>query len=358
MKNEWFFKWHQIKRDSVVDIDSFDGRNIRYGNVEYSGSARLVYWDTIQRYLRKKLREILDELERQLPTYPLEIRKRTIREVKTPIFLFLQEIRNTAIEKDRILRGNGMDFPQAQDLGRWEGATPNFAEKLLDTLEQIFCSDEIVIGNKSMNLRSMMTELFTFVKKDGSLTKQNVLGRFANNKIITQDVSLTVEPGDHFLRKLPNDLVEDYIVVDPGFHASAMSIPARFVCEVRRSDIPQQEKKVVINQITAHLSGSNPRLNVGSTDNSTNYSISSIPQQELSNFLREVQSAYPVLPSELQVALKEHLEALEQEKSSSAPSASKIHGALQAIMDIAKGASGNLVAAGIVALASKLLTGG
>lgn len=30
MANEWFFKWHSIGRNSVTEIDGFDGRMIRY----------------------------------------------------------------------------------------------------------------------------------------------------------------------------------------------------------------------------------------------------------------------------------------------------------------------------------------
>jgi hypothetical protein len=34
MQNEWFFKWHHIGGDSVVEIDGFDGRMIRYGGIK------------------------------------------------------------------------------------------------------------------------------------------------------------------------------------------------------------------------------------------------------------------------------------------------------------------------------------
>jgi hypothetical protein len=43
MQNDWFFKWHYIGLDNVVEIDGFDGRMIRYAGIKFSGSARSVY---------------------------------------------------------------------------------------------------------------------------------------------------------------------------------------------------------------------------------------------------------------------------------------------------------------------------
>ncbi|MGB6659844.1 MAG: hypothetical protein WBE48_28335 [Xanthobacteraceae bacterium] len=63
MQTEWFFKWHHIGGPRTIEIDSFLGRPICYGGIKFSGSARHVYWDTIQRYLRKKIGSIFDELK-------------------------------------------------------------------------------------------------------------------------------------------------------------------------------------------------------------------------------------------------------------------------------------------------------
>jgi len=41
--NEWFYKWHFIGNDGPVTIDSFDGREIRYGGIvegQFRGAVR------------------------------------------------------------------------------------------------------------------------------------------------------------------------------------------------------------------------------------------------------------------------------------------------------------------------------
>jgi hypothetical protein len=106
-------KWHHIGwRDSVVEIDGFDGRMIRYSGIEFSGSARNVYWSTIQRYARQKVGQLFNELEVDLQKYPLEIRSKALKEAKTLIGVFIGNIRRAAGDKDRILRGSGFTVPR------------------------------------------------------------------------------------------------------------------------------------------------------------------------------------------------------------------------------------------------------
>jgi hypothetical protein len=122
MINEWFFKWHHIGRDRPVEIDSFDGRKICYAGSPFSGTARVVFWDTIQRYLRQKISALFDVLESDIVTYPPDIQRQSIGEVELLISGFASRIRELAIQKDRILRGNGTEFPDRVDSGNWEHA--------------------------------------------------------------------------------------------------------------------------------------------------------------------------------------------------------------------------------------------
>jgi hypothetical protein len=138
MKNEWFFKWYHIGRDSVIEIDGFDGRMIRYSGIKFSGSARDVYWSTIQRYARQKVGQLFDELEVDLQKYPLEIRSNALKEAKTLIRVFIGKIRKAAVDKDRILRGSGFSVPPPkQELGNWAGAQPSDIGSRIATLRHI-----------------------------------------------------------------------------------------------------------------------------------------------------------------------------------------------------------------------------
>ena len=112
MLNEWFFKWHFIGRDGPVEIDRFDGRKISYGGIKFSGTARDVYWSTLNRYARVKIDEVFQSLEQSVSTYPHKQAIAAIEDAQRLLIAFLAQIANDAVEKDRILRGNGTDFPQ------------------------------------------------------------------------------------------------------------------------------------------------------------------------------------------------------------------------------------------------------
>ncbi len=111
MLNEWFFKWHFIGRDGPVEIDGFDGRKIRYGGIKFSGTARQVYWHTLGRYIRKKIDEVFGDVEDVVSSYPHVAAQDAIRYVENALTAFIARIGQDAIEKDRILRGNGVEFP-------------------------------------------------------------------------------------------------------------------------------------------------------------------------------------------------------------------------------------------------------
>ena len=112
MTNEWFFKWHFIGQSPAVEIDGFNGTKIRYGGIAFTGSARAVYWHTIKLYLKIKVGEIFDGLEAELKAYPKAHVEAAILDTKILMNSFAAGIFHEAIEKDRILRGDGINFPQ------------------------------------------------------------------------------------------------------------------------------------------------------------------------------------------------------------------------------------------------------
>lgn len=111
MLNEWFFKWHQINFNPPVEIDSFDGRKITYGGITFWGSSREVYWHTLARYIRKKIDEVFREIECVLETYPHSAAIDALDDTERELTAFINQICNDAVEKDRVLRGDGFSFP-------------------------------------------------------------------------------------------------------------------------------------------------------------------------------------------------------------------------------------------------------
>jgi hypothetical protein len=85
--------------------------------------------------------------------------------------------------------------------------------------------------------------------------------------IVVPDALVIIQPGDEMRRALPNGTDETFDVLDPQFHENFHGIPAHFQVKVRKKGTFPHHTGGHLN-IT--VSGPNARLNVGSTDNSTN----------------------------------------------------------------------------------------
>ncbi|WP_316976245.1 hypothetical protein [Shumkonia mesophila] len=353
MENDWFFKWHYIGGDSVVEIDGFDGRMIKFGGVKFFGTARDVYWDTIQRYARQKVGHLFDELEVELQKYPLEIRSNALNEAQSLIRVFVGTIRKAAVDKDRILRGNGVKFPPQQDLGNWAGARPLDVEARIATLRHIYCDMEVAKGGDGMVFSNMMRDKVTLVKADGTVVRENIQAQVSTGRIITFDADLPLEPADHYLRSLPSGLVEDYVVDDPNFMTGIQGIPSSFQSKVHRSTEAAAQAQQVVQRITNNFHGSNSRVTFG-TDNSINV-VNQLRPMEVASLVEQIKPHLDSLPEPQRTEIAAPLRLLEDEIKSGSPEPSTVQGALRSIQTVLEGAAGNLIAAGILALISKML---
>ncbi len=355
MQNEWFFLWHHIGGERLVEIDGFNGQTIKYSGIEFSGSAHTVFWDTIQRYLRQKIGDLCDDLEGELQRYPIETRRRTLNDAKMLVQNFARRIRHIAVAKDRILRGDGINFPPEHDFGKWTGSHSEDIEARFSSLVYIHCDLEVAKGDGYV-FDDMMNDRVSLVKKDGSVFKEDIKAVVSKGTIQIHDPKLPIEVGDHLLRKLPSGLVEDYLVDDPVLHSGLASIQAFYVVHVTRSG-GQVQPQAALQSITAHFHGDNARMNIQSIDNSTNTSAN-CTIDELQSFLSQVKPVLSGLPEDQRKAMAAPLAQLEEEAQRENPSRSRIATALQSIKTIAEGVAGNLIAAGIAGTASAMLTGG
>lgn len=200
----------------------------------------------------------------------------------------------------------------------------------------------------------VLNDRVTLVKKDGSVFKEDIKALVTKGKVQIHDPSLPIEVGDHLLRKLPSGLVEDYQVDDPVLHAGLRGIDAFYQVHVTRSG-GQTQPQAAIQSIVAHFHGDNSRMNVSSTDNSTN-TIVSYSVEKLQNFLDQVKPALGTLPEAERSAMASPLAVLEQEVSNGSPSPTKVTSALQSMKSIAEGVSGNLIASGIAGMITSMMT--
>ena len=161
--HSWLFQWHGL-RDSrnPVQVDLFNGKTSYMGGIEFSGSARDVYWDAITRGVRKEILEQFAWVDEQVRRYNSATATRAIDECAGLLISFASVIRREAIAKDRILRGDGINFPPQHDAGYWRGTTAEEIQNLANSLKLALPGLEslpVVATIKSRGLVSKLNDL-------------------------------------------------------------------------------------------------------------------------------------------------------------------------------------------------------
>lgn len=116
--------------------------------------------------------------------------------------------------------------------------------------------------------RTLMNDRVTLVKKDGSRF-EDLRAAVQAKLILTDDGKLPIEDGDIFERKLPSGIVESFEILDAGFFQSMPGMPAHYQSKVRKVT-SQTRSSPPPQQIVYNLIGPNSRVNMQSTDSSTN----------------------------------------------------------------------------------------
>ena len=138
-----------------------------------------------------------------------------------------------------------------------------------------------------MNMfQSVPTERVTLVKKDGQRF-EDLRAVVQPNLIMTDNPKIPIEDGDQFQRQLPSGIVGVFTVVDSGFHQRFHSIPAHYQSKVRKNTatVPPGPRPEAGPQVVYNLIGSNARVNIQSSDSSTN--VVSVESAVLFDDLRE-----------------------------------------------------------------------
>lgn len=120
-----------------------------------------------------------------------------------------------------------------------------------------------------MPFSTMANDTISLVKPDGTVI-ENIKASVQPQIIFIFDDTLPIEENDKIYRKLPNSLVETYLVLDRGFHSKFHGIPGHYQIKVRKEGSIKEEKySSMINIYNAN--GLNSRININSTDNSITY---------------------------------------------------------------------------------------
>ncbi|MGI4976788.1 MAG: hypothetical protein ACRYG6_07580 [Janthinobacterium lividum] len=136
-----------------------------------------------------------------------------------------------------------------------------------------------------MLTRLSSKERVTVERQDGSRYEDVPATLPGGGVIFIPDVTIPIAPGDFILRQIQSGLIERYIVENPELF-SRMSSP-HYQVKVRRegAGAPGSTGHVF------HVSGNNARVNIGSTDNSTNTVYAASDLQKAAKELADLQQA-------------------------------------------------------------------
>lgn len=119
-----------------------------------------------------------------------------------------------------------------------------------------------------MSLKALSRDTITILKPDGQKF-EDVKANVQPKMIFIHDEMIPLEENDKIFRKLPNGLIEEYIVLDRGYYSALSGIPGHYQAKVQKEGTINENKLQSI--INYNLNGTNSKVNVNSTDNSVNY---------------------------------------------------------------------------------------
>src|SRR5262245_22585604 len=87
--NGWLFKWHSLNIEGrSVDVDAFDGSKIHFGGIAFDNGVQTVYWQSVERYLKKTVQEQFSRWENECADYPREQRERALEQTRAGLWRF------------------------------------------------------------------------------------------------------------------------------------------------------------------------------------------------------------------------------------------------------------------------------
>lgn len=109
-------------------------------------------------------------------------------------------------------------------------------------------------------------EVLTLIRTNGQETS-NIQVEFQPDEIRIDDGDLLIEEGDTLRRTLKNGLIEDYLIIDRGYISGGGHFSPYYRAKVRKKTAINHPPSVSNNY---HVTGNNSRINVDSSDSSTN----------------------------------------------------------------------------------------
>ena len=150
-------------------------------------------------------------------------------------------------------------------------------------------------------MKELLRDTITIVKQDGKRF-ENVRALVQRGKIITDQIKIPIEPGDHVIRKTRAGVEESFIVDDPGFLEGGEL--SHYEMKVRKTGEPvsPDPKQTIYYNVT----GANTRININSIDGSTNI-VNAAPEK----LFAEIREAIATIVEHDRAALLQTTDELE-----------------------------------------------
>lgn len=104
-----------------------------------------------------------------------------------------------------------------------------------------------------MPFSNMMNDTISIIKPDGT-SFDNIKASVQHENIFVMNGSLPIEEGDSIIRILPNNMQEEYIVLDRGFYPKSGGIPANFQMKVEKKI---KNKQLADNKVSITMTMTN-----------------------------------------------------------------------------------------------------
>ena len=197
----------------------------------------------------------------------------------------------------------------------------------------------------------IMRDKVDLLKLNGDVYK-DIKSCVQTNLILINDISIPIEEGDTLVRILPNNLRENYIVKDRGFISGMGSIQSHYQVKVEKENIHKEKiTSSSINNFYGDISHSQIQQHVQNSTQTMNMNEIYDKREELKAWLNDTLkqnlSSIPLESAKLDTIenILKNVEC-ELEKTNSKPSI--IKSGLASIKTVLEGASGNLLASGLI----------
>lgn len=119
-------KWRFFKAGPPMRVKKFDGSEICYQGIRYSGSPVQVFWsDFIDPYLENYSAKVLEQTSALAIECQFSVEE-SVEEAKNLLLVMIRRIYAEMAETDQILRGDGIQFPDKEDVSGYIERMSNF----------------------------------------------------------------------------------------------------------------------------------------------------------------------------------------------------------------------------------------